>query len=133
MLRKYIFDKEEGNVKKDEEKIRKQSFQMSQKEKDAIVVERKVNDYKMAEYMENHMFKSFEGTIISIMEFGFFVELDNCIEGLVPLRTLYDSYVYDELTMSLVGDFNSYVLGQKVNVMATEVNKQKGQITFQIV
>ena len=67
------------------------------------------------------------------MEFGFFVELDNCIEGLVPLRTLYDSYVYDELTMSLVGDFNSYVLGQKVNVMATEVNKQKGQITFQIV
>lgn len=133
MLRKYIFDKEEGNVKKDEEKIRKQSFQMSQKEKDAIIVERKVNDYKMAEYMENHMFKSFEGTIISVMEFGFFVELDNCIEGLVPLRTLYDSYVYDELTMSLVGDFNSYVLGQKVNVMATEVNKQKGQITFQIV
>ena len=55
------------------------------------------------------------------------------MEGLVPLRTLYDSYVYDELTMSLVGDFNSYVLGQKVNVMATEVNKQKGQITFQIV
>ncbi|MGM9946434.1 ribonuclease R [Floccifex sp.] len=132
MLRKYIFEQNECSTNKDEKKIMKQSIQMSQKERDAIFVERQVNDYKMAEYMENQLFKTFDATIISVMEFGFFVELENGIEGLVPIRTLFDHFVYDELTMTLKSESMNYSLGQKIKVICTEVNKQKGQITFNI-
>lgn len=132
MLRKYCFEKTEGNINKDNKKIEKQSMQMSQKERDAIFVERKVNDYKMAEYMESHQFETFEGTIVSVLEFGFFVELDNCIEGLVPVRSLYDFFEYDALTMTLKGEHTSYSMGQRVKVIVSEVNRQKGQITFGI-
>ena len=105
---------------------------MSQKERDAIDIERKVNDYKMAEYMETHIGEVFTGTIISVLEFGFFVELENSIEGLVPARTLDGFYSYDETTMSLKGDIITYKLGQKVRVVCTESNKEKGQVTFEI-
>ena len=131
MLRKYLFEEQTEGITKDCERIEKQAFQMSQKEKDAILIERKVNDYEMAQYMEGHIGQCFEGTIISVMEFGFFVELENCIEGLVPIRTLRDDfYVYDELRMSFTGDLKSYRIGQKVKVMVEEVNVAKGQISF---
>ncbi len=131
MLRKYVFEQQQANVKNDIDKIEKQAMQMSQKERDAIAIERKVNDFKMAQFMESKIGQVFEGTIISVMEFGFFVELDNLVEGLVPVRSLMDDfYIYDELHMALKGEFKSFTMGMKVKVKISEVNVNKGQISF---
>ena len=75
MLRKYLFENFQGNKEKDFSKIEKQALQMSTKERDAITVEREINDYKIAEYMESFIGDVFEATIVSVLEFGFFVQL----------------------------------------------------------
>ena len=69
---------------------------MSNKEMEAIIVEREINDYKIAEYMESFIGDVFEGIIVSVLEFGFFVQLDNSAEGLVAARTLFGYYEYEE-------------------------------------
>jgi len=132
MLRKYLFENFQGNKEKDFSKIEKQALQMSTKERDAITVEREINDYKIAEYMESFIGDEFEGTIVSVLEFGFFVQLDNSVEGLVPIRSLYGYYEYEEKSMSLVGPRKTYSLGNRVNVRVTDVNVSKGQIGFEV-
>lgn len=137
MLRKYLFQGyQEKSINKDFKKIEKQSFYVSQKERDAIYVERVVDDYKKAEYMENKIGNSFTGMIVGVLNFGFFVELDNTVEGLVPIRSLYDDYyTYDEDLMILKAEnLNKvYQVGDKVKVRCSEVNKQKGQVTFEVI
>ncbi|HQB31701.1 MAG TPA: ribonuclease R [Erysipelotrichaceae bacterium] len=133
MLRKYLFENFQGNKEKDHSKIEKQALQMSNKELEAIMVEREINDYKIAEYMESFIGDVFEGTIVSILEFGFFVQLDNSAEGLVPIRSLHGYYEYEEKTMSLIGPRKSYTIGTRVDVKVTDVNVSKGQIGFAIV
>ncbi len=131
MLRKYVFDKEdEKAVTRDIKKIERQSFHVSQKERDAIQVERLVSDYKKAEYMESKIGHTFVGHIVGVQSFGFFVELNNSIEGLVPLHSLYEYYEYDEDTMSLHSTSNVLHLGQKVRVTCSDVNRAKGQVEF---
>ena len=74
--------------------------------------------------------------IVGVLNFGFFVELDNTVEGLVPIRSLYDDYyTYDEDLMILKAEnLNKvYQVGDKVKVRCSEVNKQKGQVTFEVI
>ncbi len=137
MLRRYCFEKnsDRRQLAKDQNKVRVQAAHISEKEKDAVNAERTVNDYKMAQYMEKKVGQSFIGTIISVMNFGFFVELDNTIEGLVPMHTLMDDYYnYDEATMSLIGENSGKVfqIGQKIKVLCIDVDAAKGQVTFGI-
>ena len=42
--------------------------------------------------MEKHLGEEFEGTITSITNFGFFLELDNTIDGLVHVTDLTDDF-----------------------------------------
>lgn len=134
MLRKYLF--KQGSIKtvsKDKEKIDREALHISQKEREAIQIEREINDFKKAEYMQRRIGKIFEGTIVGVQNFGFFVELENTVEGLVPVHTLYDDfYRYDELQMSLKaeGGHRAFQMGQKVSVVCTSVNIEKGQVEF---
>lgn len=133
MLRKYLFVKSSDDPKLDMEAIAKQSIHVSQKERDAISVERQVDDYEKALYMSNKIGKKFEGTIVGVQSFGFFVELDDTVEGLVPSRSLYhDFFDYDEDRMCLVGQTygDTYQIGQKVKVVCVEADAIKGQVTF---
>ena len=133
MLHAYCFKEETRRQENDEKKIEKQAFHISEKERDAIMVERMVNDYKKAQFMEKKIGQVFEGTIVSVMNFGFFVEMDNTIEGLVPVHTLSDDfYNYDEDTMELKAENSEkvYRMGMRVRVVCTDVTLEKGQITF---
>lgn len=69
------------------------------------------------------------------MSFGFFVEMDNTVEGLVPVHTLSnDFYDYDEDTMTLKGQTHGKVfqMGMRVRVVCTDVQREKGQVTFSL-
>lgn len=133
MLRKYCFEECKKDPRYDMEIIQEQSLHVSSKERDAIAIERKVDDYEKALYMSSRIGKRFKGTIVGVQSFGFFVELENTIEGLVPIRSLYDDfYEFDEDTMSLQAQMtgNRYQIGQSVNVVCMETDINKGQITF---
>ena len=55
--------------------------QSSTLERRAEEVERETVKMKKAEYMESHLGEIFEGTISGVMEWGFYVELSNTVEG----------------------------------------------------
>lgn len=133
MLHKYVFEQSMANPKVDMESIQEQSYHVSEKERDAIAIERQVDDYEKALYMSKRIGQKFIGTIVGVQSFGFFVELENTVEGLVPIRSLYhDFFEYDEDTLSLVGETfkERYTIGQKVKVTCMEADTVKGQITF---
>ena len=109
------------------------SYFVSEKENEAVLTEREVTDCKKAEYMEDKIGQAFTGKIISVQAFGFFVELPNTVEGLVPLHSLMDDfYDYDETASCLKGEATkkTYQLGQKVDVICVGADKLKGQVSF---
>ena len=112
------------------------SLQSSERERNAELAERDVDDMKKAEYMMSHVGEKFTGIISSITSFGMFVELENTIEGLVRMECLDDDYyVYDEERMQLVGERTKrvYKLGQTVEIEVLKADSVLRQVDFDIV
>ncbi|HHY59354.1 MAG TPA: ribonuclease R [Clostridia bacterium] len=112
------------------------SEQASIREKAAEEAERESVDLKMAEYMERHLGQVFEGMISGVTSFGFFVELENGVEGLVHVSTLTDDYyVFREKQLALLGQHTRkmYRLGDRVTVQVVKVNTEERQIDFELV
>ena len=106
------------------------------KETDADKCERDVDDMKKAEYMEDHIGDIFEGIISGVMEFGFFVELDNTVEGLVRVESLPNGgYGYDSSSMSLVNERKNrkFSFGDRVVVKVINASKQTSMVDFELV
>ena len=61
----------------------------SEAERRAAGAERELIDWKTAQFMEQHLGEEYEGLIISVQKFGFFVELfEIYVEGLVPINAI---------------------------------------------
>lgn len=111
------------------------SEQASICERNAEEAERASVDLKKAEYMSAFINQEFIGKIVNITGFGFFVRLENSIEGLVHISTLFDDYyVYDEENMRLLGEQTgkSYQLGQEIKVKVTNVSVREAKIDFSV-
>lgn len=112
------------------------SIQSSERERNAELAEREVNDMKMAEYMMQFVGETFKGVVSSVTSFGMFVELENTIEGLVRMENLDDDYYhFDESRMQLVGERTKkvYALGDSVEVVVTGASPELRQVDFDIV
>ena len=137
LLRTYLFENKLDNstIHKWEEKLVYIAEHSSERERASVDCEREVEDMKMAEYMESHIGEEFEGMISSVTSFGMFVELDNLVEGLVPLRDMPDFFVYDEDRMTLTGEKShvKYTIGERVLVKVVRASKEDKTIDFEIV
>ena len=95
--------------------------------------EREVIRLMKAKYMEDHLGETFEGVISGVASFGMFVELENTVEGLIPMQAMLDDYyICDEKNYQLIGEETGRVfsLGEKVTIVVTGVNRQMKQIDF---
>ena len=137
LLRTYLFDKDlsQNTLRHWEDKLVYVTEHSSSRERASVDCEREVEDMKMAEYMESHIGEEFEGMISSVTSFGMFVELDNLIEGLVPLRDMKDFFHYDEERMTLTGERSNvkYTIGEKVIVKVVRASKEEKTIDFEVV
>ncbi len=137
LLRTYLFDGkiDMQTIRKWEEKLVFVADHSSEKERASVDCEREVEDMKMAEYMEQHVGEEFEGMISSITNFGMFVELDNLIEGMVPLRDMSDFFHFDEDNMTLTGEKShvKYTIGERVVVKVVRASKEEKTIDFEVV
>lgn len=109
--------------------------QSSTTERRAEEAERETIKLKKVEYMQAHIGEIFEGVISGIMEWGFFVELPNTVEGLVRITSLQDDYYhFIEDSYELVGEWSNkrYKLGQKVKVCVQNADKIMRTIDFSI-
>ncbi|HTR27260.1 MAG TPA: VacB/RNase II family 3'-5' exoribonuclease [Terriglobales bacterium] len=109
----------------------------SQSERRADDAERELMEWKKAKFMERRVGEEFDGLIISVTKFGFFVELtDLFVEGLVPLNTLEDDrYTYHENTRQIIGQGSrkSYSLGDRVRVLVDRIDPVEKKIQFAVV
>lgn len=137
LLRTYLFKGkvDMGTVKKWEQRLVYITEHSSERERASIECEREVEDMKMAEYMEEHIGEEFEGMISSVTNFGMFVELDNLIEGLVPLREMNDFFHYDEERMTLTGERTNmkYSIGDRVVVKVVRASREEKTIDFEVI
>lgn len=109
--------------------------QSSDRERIAEQAERETDDMKKAEYMSGFIGETFEGIISSVTSFGLFIELDNTCEGLSRIGDLEDDYyIYDELSLSYVGQHTrkTYKIGERVLVRVERVNVLNREVDFKI-
>jgi len=109
----------------------------SDTERRADEAERELIEWKKVKFMQDKVGEEFDGLVISVTKFGFFVELmDMFIEGLVPLATLTDDrYTYRENTKQIVGERSrkTYSLGQRVRVLVDRIDPVQHKINFSVV
>jgi ribonuclease R len=118
----------------------------SQSERRADEAERGLMEWKKMKFMEHRIGESFDGLIISVTKFGFFVELtDLFVEGLVPLNTLtsldkdkkdkHDYFTYHEATRQIIGQRSrkTYSLGDRIRVLVDRIDPVERKIQFAVV
>jgi ribonuclease R len=131
LLEKYL----EGGRSANEQKYEDLCKHSSDMETRAANAERASIKYKQVEFMQEHIGKIYPGVISGVTDFGVFVELENKIEGMIPIRELDDDfYIFDEKNYSLVGRHSrkTYQLGDEVTVKIWRTNLEKKQLDFQI-
>ena len=137
LLHTYLFDGklDISTIKKWEERLVYISEHSSERERASVDCEREVEDMKMAEYMEKHIGEEYEGMISSVTSFGMFVELDNLIEGLVPIKDMDDFYHFDEEKMTLTGEKTkkTYRIGDRIKIKVVRASKEEKTIDFEII
>lgn len=108
----------------------------SEQERLAMEAERESVDLKKVEFMEDKIGGEYSGVISGVASFGLFVELENTVEGLVHVESMYDDfYLFDEKRYELVGKHNRevYRLGDPVKVRLERVDKEARTVYFTLV
>jgi ribonuclease R len=132
LLEKYLENGRSVNEQKFED-LCKHSSDMENR---AANAERSSIKYKQVEFMQDHIGKIYPGVISGVTDWGIFVELENKIEGMIPLRELDDDfYIFDEKNYRIVGrhTLKSYQLGDEITVKIWRTNLEKKQLDFQLV
>lgn len=107
--------------------------QSSAMEQRAAEAEREAVKLKKAEYMLEHVGEEYDGVISGVTGWGFYVELQNTVEGLVHIMTLKDDYYnFDEENYCLVGERHGRVfrLGEPVRVRVRSAEPANRTIDF---
>jgi len=108
----------------------------SQSERRADEAERELMEWKKVKFMSDRVGEDFDGLIISVNKYGFFVELtDLFVEGLVPLDSLADDrYTYHENTREIIGlrSRKIYSMGQRVRALVDRIDPVEKKIQFAV-
>lgn len=108
----------------------------SERERAAMEAERAGEDIMKARYMESRLGEEYPGIISGLTNFGIFVELENTVEGMIPLNDLEDDYyVYQEKQAALVGERTrrTFRLGDHLRVRVIRANRHDGRVAFALV
>lgn len=113
--------------------VEEASRQSSLRERAAMEAERAVDDMKKAEYMYGKEGQEFEGIISGVSRNVIFVQLDNTVEGVIPLSSLQDDYyVYNEKLYCVIGERTRRKLsmGDEMRVRVESVSVYPARIEF---
>ena len=135
LLKDYNYNYSDRIISERKEELPIECEHCSIREQEAQNCERDVDKMKKAEYMMDHIGEVYDGIISGVVEFGFFVELENTIEGLVKAESIKgDYYVFDNDLMAMIGKKSKkkYSFGDKVKVKVTRADKDRSEIDFEI-
>lgn len=133
MLREYLFKKDLNSSQHFNHILPEISKHSSSMEQRAIMLERRVADIKKAEYYEQFIGREFEGTIVSILNFGFFVEFPNKVDGLVHMSTLMGGrFEQVQNGLSISDGKITFTIGDKIKVIVVSTSKTEAKIDLVI-
>ena len=124
LLKDYNYNYSDRIISERKEELPIECEHCSIREQEAQNCERDVDKMKKAEYMMDHIGEVYDGIISGVQEFGFFVELENTIEGLVKAESI----------KALIGKKSKkkYSFGDKVKVKVIRADKDRSEIDFEI-
>ena len=131
LLERYLEDGHSVSAAKYEEMCR----HSSDMEARAANAERASIKYKQVEFMQDHVGEIYPGVISGVTDWGIYVELENKIEGMVPISEIDDDfYLFDEKNYALVGKHTQrkFQLGDEVKVKIWRTNLEKKQLDFRL-
>ncbi len=134
-LKQYLISKDLRDLKLEQNKnfVLKACGIINDTEKQAVSAEREVNKVCMAEYMQSKIGQEYEGIVAAVLKFGIFVQLENCVEGLIHISELPD-FTFEEKTNIMVNKQNKiFRLGQKIKIKVKNADVKKRIIDFVLV
>ena len=132
LLERYL----DGGRSVNEEEYEDKCRHSSDMETRAANAERSSIKYKQVEFMQDRIGEVFPGVISGVTDWGIYVELENKIEGMVPIGELDDDfYIFDEKNYALVGRHTgqTYQLGEEVTIKIWRTNLEKKHLDFRLV
>ena len=135
MIREYIFNNKKELFSHFAEILPDISAHSSATEQRAVELERKVADIKKAEFYEKFVGQKMEGTIVSVLNFGMFVEFPNKVDGLVHISNLFSNgkkYEHVDNGFALSNGERKFTIGDKVEVVIVSANKSEAKIDLVI-
>lgn len=129
-LRQYLFDNKQNYNDADIDKLKIQALHSSEKEVKANKAEYLIEDMKKAEYMKQFIGEEFTGVVASVTDYGFFVELDNTVRGLIRYRNIkeFNKAVNYKI---LFNENRVLTIGDKIKVKLTEIDYHRGLVEFE--
>ncbi|GHU60419.1 hypothetical protein AGMMS49975_29430 [Clostridia bacterium] len=76
--------------------------------------------------------KTFDGIVSGVTGWGVYVSLENTVEGMIPLNTLSDYYIYKPETLTLAGSSSgkTFFMGQKLKVTLKRADLFEKRLDF---
>jgi ribonuclease R len=108
----------------------------SARERVADEAERSILDLLKVEFMAQSLYNEYDGLISGVIPSGFFVELENTVEGFVHVSTLFDDYyLFEKENYRFIGERtgNIFRLGDKVRIKVVGADVQSRKIDFKLV
>ncbi len=98
----------------------------------AMEAERSAEDCYMAEYMTQHIGEEYDGVVSGVTQRGIFVELENSVEGFVPMESFPDSdYRFDGVISQVDARTGSRLtIGCPLRIRVAAADVASGRIDF---
>ncbi|HET7840088.1 MAG TPA: VacB/RNase II family 3'-5' exoribonuclease, partial [Terriglobia bacterium] len=126
-----------GGSRVSPEELHALGIETSDSERRAQDAERELMEWKKLNFMADRLGEEFDALIISLIKYGFFVELtDLFVEGFVSIESLDDDrYVYREKLRAMVGQYSKkeYRLGERVRVRLDRIDREGNRLQFSVV
>lgn len=129
LLEKYL----DGGRSADATRYEEMCRHSSDMETRAANAERSSVKYKQVEFMQDHIGEIYKGVISGVTDFGLFVELENKIEGMIPISEIDDDfYLFDENSFLIRGRHTNRIfqLGDEVSIKIWRTNLERKQLDF---
>ena len=127
-------DKMSGQRQEQAQKFAAQAAKSSSdREVAADNTERDIEKLYKAEYMQGHIGQEYAATVSGVQPFGLFVQLENTVEGLIPIDTMEgDYFAYDEKNMALTGvnSGRKFRIGVALRVLCVSADPSTGEVDF---
>ena len=129
----YLSDQEREKL---QSKVKTVADHCSLQERKAMEAERDSVDLKKIEFMKDKIGEEYTGIISGVTGFGFFVRLENTVEGLVHVEDLKDDYyIFNREQHALIGERtkNMYQIGDEVEIEVARVDLDSRKLDFRLV